>query len=93
MKRQILTLGIITLILAPLGCAPMNLSDVGSGGTENLVNYALAENSATVEVCHDNSEHPASTLINGITSSDSWVAGEGWEYAFSKIRVKRRTSG
>jgi len=92
MKRHILTLGITALILAPLGCVPMNLSSMSSG-TEGLVNYALAENGATVEVCSDNPEHPASTLINGITLSDNWGAGEGWEHAFSKVHVKRRTSG
>jgi len=89
MKRHIFTLGIIALILAPLGCVPTNFSSLSSG-TEGLVNYASVENGATVEVCGDNHEHPASTLINGITSSDNWSSGEGWEYAFSKTRAKSR---
>jgi len=92
MKRHIVALGVITFILAPLSCVPTNLSSLSSG-TENLLNYALAENGATVDVCGDNPEHPASTLINGATSSDNWNSGEGWEYAFSKTRVRRRTSG
>lgn len=92
MKRHIVTLGVIALILAPLSCVPTNLSSI-SAGTDSLVNYALAENGATVAVCGDNPEHPASTLINGVTSSDNWNSGEGWGYAFTKTRVTRRTSG
>ena len=47
--------------------------------TKGLVNLALASNGAIVSVSEDNSDHPASTLTNGITTSDGWNRGEGWE--------------
>ena len=46
------------------------------------VNYALAEHGTAVFVSDDNYDHPASTLNNGITSSENWDAGEGWEAHF-----------
>lgn len=46
---------------------------------ENLVNYALPENGAVIYVSEDNPNHPGSTLNNGITSSENWAGGEGWE--------------
>ena len=54
---------------------------VKRGGLESkgLVNLALASNGAQITVSEDNSEHPASTLSNGITSSENWNQGEGWE--------------
>jgi hypothetical protein len=54
---------------------------VKEGGleTKGLVNLALASNGAQITVSQDNPQHPASTLNNGITSSESWSQGEGWE--------------
>jgi len=49
---------------------------------KTLVNYALAENGAKIYVSEDNPDHPASTLNNGITSSEKWNQGEGWEDHF-----------
>jgi ketosteroid isomerase-like protein len=47
-----------------------------------LINYALPENGGKVIVSGDNPSHPASTLTNGITSSEKWDSGEGWETTF-----------
>lgn len=47
-----------------------------------LVNYALPENGTMMLVSEDNPEHPASTLNNGIKSSEDWDNGEGWETHF-----------
>ena len=49
---------------------------------KQLVNYALPENGAVIFVSQDNSDHPASTLTNGIVSSENWAKGEGWEARF-----------
>ena len=49
---------------------------------KQLVNYALPENGGVVYVSKDNSDHPASTLANGIVSSENWDQGEGWESQF-----------
>ena len=49
---------------------------------KQLVNYALPENGGVVYVSQDNPDHPASTLANGIVSSEHWDQGEGWESQF-----------
>ena len=54
----------------------------GSEIDKQLVNYALPENGGMVYVSDDNPDHPASTLANGIASSENWDQGEGWEAQF-----------
>ena len=54
----------------------------GSEIDKQLVNYALPENGGVVYVSEDNPDHPASTLANGIVSSENWDQGEGWESQF-----------
>ena len=49
---------------------------------KQLVNYARPENGGVVYVSKDNPDHPASTLTNGIVSSENWNQGEGWESQF-----------
>lgn len=49
---------------------------------KQLVNYALPENGGMILVSQDNPDHPASTLTNGIVSSENWDKGEGWEARF-----------
>lgn len=78
---------IITLYLIFLaGCAKSSslVDFVKEGGleTSGLVNLALAANGARVTVSNDNQDHPAATLINGITSSENWSQGEGWETSY-----------
>ena len=60
------------------------LQFVKEGGleTKGLINLALPSNGATVSVSEDNPDHPASTLTNGITTSDGWNRGEGWESSY-----------
>jgi len=57
---------------------------VREGGLEakGLINLASASSGARVIASEDNPDHPASTLINGITSSDNWDQGEGWELKY-----------
>ena len=50
--------------------------------TKGLVNLALTSNGAIVSVSEDNPDHPASTITNGITTSDGWNQGEGWESTY-----------
>lgn len=49
---------------------------------KQLVNYARPENGGRVYVSQNNPDHPASTLTNGIASSENWDKGEGWESKF-----------
>jgi len=48
-----------------------------------LVNYARPESGAVMTVSKDNTSHPASALGNGVTDSNLWDQGEGWEVEFS----------
>ena len=49
---------------------------------KQLVNYALPENGGIILVSQDNPTHPASTLTNGVVSSENWDKGEGWKARF-----------
>lgn len=49
---------------------------------KGLINLALVSNGTKVTVSEDNPDHPGSTLINGITSSENWEQGEGWELKY-----------
>jgi hypothetical protein len=87
MKNSCLTYILIISFVFLTGCAGNKqiLDYVTKDTLENngLVNLALANNGAKVMVTEDNSDHPASTLINGITSSENWDQGEGWEYEYN----------
>jgi hypothetical protein len=80
--KRLTFIGIIILIFLT-GCTARNsvVGFVKGGGleTKGLVNLALASNGTTVEVSQVNPDRPASNLIDGITSSDNWDQGEGWE--------------
>jgi hypothetical protein len=66
------------LILASLlGCASFG------GGQISGINWALEKNGGRVSVFSEEPEHPASTLIDGITSSEGWNQGEGWQAAIT----------
>jgi len=77
---------IIMYLIFLAGCAKSSslVDFVKEGGleTSGLVNLALAANGARVTVSNDNPDHPAATLINGITSSENWSQGEGWETSY-----------
>ena len=63
-----------TLVLSSiLGCAFLG------GGQASGINWALKENGGKVTAFSDGKNHPASTLNNGITSSENWDQGEGWQ--------------
>jgi hypothetical protein len=77
---------VIMYLIFLTGCAKTSslVDFVKEGGleTSGLVNLALAANGARVTVSNDNQDHPAATLINGITSSENWGQGEGWEASY-----------
>ncbi len=88
MKKSMKHLTAVTFISAYLalicGCQ-QSFKQVFTEASEidkQLVNYALPENGGRVYVSQNNSNHPASTLTNGITSSENWDKGEGWESKF-----------
>jgi hypothetical protein len=81
--RKILPIAIAALCVIALGCVPTAFLAIDNS-VDNLVNYALSENGAVIEVSSDNPEHPASTLINGIVSSDGWDSGEGWALQYTR---------
>ena len=88
MKKPMKNLTTATFIIAYLtlicGCQ-QSFKQVFIEASEidkQLVNYALPENGGAVYVSQDNSDHPASTLANGVASSENWNQGEGWESQF-----------
>ena len=74
----------VLILVFLTGCSKSVVEFVKEGGleTKGLVNLALADNGANITVSEDNQEHPASTLNNGITSSQNWNQGEGWETGY-----------
>ena len=56
-----------------MGCASIG------GGQISGVNWAIDKNGGRVSASSEEPEHPASTLINGVTSSEGWDQGEGWQ--------------
>ncbi len=74
---------LMTAITFVIGCATMG------GGQISGVNWALAKNGGRVTAFSEDPEHPASTLINGITSADNWDQGEGWQATITASGVAR----
>lgn len=86
--RFILVCLSIVILASVLGCASIG------GGQISGVNWALAKNGGRVIAFSEDPDHLASTLINGITSSEGWNEGEGWQAPISTSgRRRRRGSG
>jgi len=62
------------------GCAMIS----NLGGEQ--ANYALAKNGGTVTASNITPGRDVNTVINGITSSENWDKGEGWECGFTRRR-------
>ena len=75
---------IIAYLMLICGCqTTLKQAFVDASETDKqLVNYALPENGGVIFVSQDSSNHPASTLANGVVSSENWDKGEGWEVRF-----------
>ena len=84
MKNLTTATFIIAYLMLICGCQ-QSFKQVFTEASEidkQLVNYALPENGGVVYVSQDTSDHPASTLTNGVASSENWDQGEGWESKF-----------
>lgn len=55
-------------------------------GSISGINYALVKNGTTVTASNYTAGRDLYTVINGITSSDEWDNGEGWECRFQRRR-------
>lgn len=76
-----------TVILASLlGCASVG------GGQVSGINWALAKNGGRASAFSEEMDHPASTLVNGVTSSDGWDQGEGWQASIIAAKPGGRRS-
>ena len=84
MKRLVTVTFIIAYLALTCGCqTPLKHVFVESSEIDKqLVNYALPENGGVIYVSQANPDHPASTLTNGVVSSENWEKGEGWESHF-----------
>ena len=74
----------VVILVSLMGCASMG------GGQISGINWALARNGGRVSVFTDDPDHPAATLINGVTSSEGWNAGEGWQAPITLAGSSRR---
>lgn len=83
LKGMVFCLAVILVTLP--GCAVIGKL----GATGEPVNYALASNGAAVFASNFTPGHDPYTTINGITSSEGWDDGEGWESRFSRRRRER----
>ena len=70
-----------------LGCAFL------AGGQASGINWALKENGGEVTAFSEVPGHPASTLNNGITSSENWNQGEGWQASIGGAAAGRGRGG
>ena len=77
----------IAAMTTVLGCASMG------GGQISGINWALAKNGGKISVFSEDDGHPASTLIDGVTSSEGWNDGEGWQANLTVAGTRRRGSG
>jgi len=81
--RIVMYIHLAGFVVSFFGCAQI-FSKSGWEDT-NLCNYALASHGGSVSVSGGSmgSSGGADTLNNGITSSERWGRGEGWECPFS----------
>lgn len=80
-------LGVLLMVCTnSLGCLAQMMQQAPGGS--RLVDYALVENGATVTASRSTATHLPETAINGITSSDNWDKGEGWEAEFERQHLK-----
>jgi len=84
--KKLIYINMIILAIFLAGCAASTtlVDFVKEGGleTKGLVNLASEESGAMIAVSQENPDRPASNLIDGITSSEKWDQGEGWETAY-----------
>ena len=78
-----------------LGCRPA-FKEIFVSSTETdqqLVNYARPENGAVLYVSEDNADYPASALTDGVTSTENWDKGAGWQTHFEGPYVYGQYAG
>lgn len=77
------------LLVVCVGCLGCLAQVIQQGtSTDRLVDYALAENGATVVASISSLDRRPETVINGIKSSDNWSNGERWEAEFERQHLK-----
>lgn len=93
MLKRINIMGLAILVVLWLsGCRTAHFAEGGIFGNQadnqnhekpQMVDYALASNGATIKCSKSSHDHPPETVINGVTDSEAWDSGEGWECQFS----------
>ena len=88
MSLRVVSFCVIISLAAFSGCAVIQkLGRLGTAGEP--VNYALESNGAVAFASDYTSGHEPLTTINGVTSSEGWDDGEGWECRFNRERLRR----
>ena len=78
---------VLLISIGWIGCLSQIIQE--GAGSQKLLDYATAENGATVIASMSIPGHEAETTINGITSSEDWDKGEGWEVQFERQLLKQ----
>lgn len=91
MRIENVSRGMILCLVVSLitfsGCAVFQkLGGLGTAG--EAINYALSGSGAMVSASNHTPGHEPDTTINGITSSEGWDGGEGWECRFNRQRPR-----
>ena len=93
MSKKVNIAGSAVLVILWLsGCRATQLTEGGIFSNQaadqnyekpRLVDYALTRNGAKIKCSKASRHHPPDSVINGITDSEAWDSGEGWECQFS----------
>lgn len=84
----LVTTGFVLLVsVGWIGCLPQMMQ--AGAGSKKLLDYATAENGATVFASVSTPGHEAAKAINSITSSEDWHNGEGWEVQFERQNLRQ----
>jgi len=96
MKTHTIAL-ILFLSTILVACSSRNsvIDFVKEGGleTKGLVNLALSSNGSTVTVSQENPDRPSGNIIDGITSSENWDQGSGWETKYEGFYARGEYTG
>ena len=85
MPSSVAVFFVILILVTFSGCAAIG----GLGSSGESVNYALSSNGATAFASNYTPGHDPSSAINGVTASEGWDDGEGWECRFDRERPER----
>ena len=74
----------LSAVVAGLGCTCLLIASGCAGLGGQMVDYATADQGATVTVSGTTGDFSARNLIDGVTKVETWTPESGWEYTFER---------